>query len=275
MKLGVVGKGGAGKTAVAALLARAYAQEGRRVLAVDTDSNPNLALNLGLDPAAADQVPVLPRSLVVGSDGSLSPSQLVAEYGADTPAGVTLLHATSITDAGSGCLCASHTSVRSLLGAALEEQADATVVDMEAGLEHLTRSGGTLAYADVLLAVMDPTWKAAQAVVRTRDLAEELGIPRLYAVGTKARSDEDRRFFSSVTAEHGLELATVLPYDPAVIKADRDGTMVTDYADATRDAVAELVAVLDSPDDRKAALHWQLDQVERRLSELQPGSRGT
>lgn len=271
MKLGVVGKGGVGKTAVAGLLARAYAQQGRRVLAVETDSNPNLALNLGLDPAAADRVRILPRSMVVGSEGSVDPGELVAEYGVHTPAGVTLLHATSITDAGSGCLCSSHTSVRSLLGATIEEEADATIVDMEAGLEHLSRSGGTLAYADVLVAVMEPTQKAAQAVLHTRDLAEELGIPRLYTVGTKARSDDDRRFFASVAAEHGLELATVLPYDDAVVKADRDGAMVMDYSDSTRDAIAELVAVLDSPDEQRAALHWQLQEVERRLSELETG----
>lgn len=271
MKLGVVGKGGAGKTAVAALLARAYAQQGRRVLAVDTDSNPNLALNLGLDPDAGDRAPVLPRSMVVGPGGSVSPEELVAEYGVSTPAGVTLLHATSVTDAGSGCLCASHTSVRSLLGAAVEEQADVTVVDMEAGLEHLSRSGGTLAYADALLVVTEPTWKAAQAAVRTRDLADELGIPRVYAVGTKARSDADEAFFSSVSAEHSLELAAVLPYDPAVVKADRAGVMVTDHSDATRDALATLLGVLESPDAQKAALHWQLEQIEQRLSELQTG----
>ena len=41
MKIGVVGKGGVGKTTVAALLARAYADRRNSVVAVDTDSNPN------------------------------------------------------------------------------------------------------------------------------------------------------------------------------------------------------------------------------------------
>jgi CO dehydrogenase maturation factor len=103
MKLGVVGKGGTGKTTISALLSQAYAKKGRRVLAVDTDSNPNLALSLGLDPQAADRVPLLPRSLVVGGgNGAISPAELLQQYGVPTPSEVTLLHAMRITQAGAG-----------------------------------------------------------------------------------------------------------------------------------------------------------------------------
>ena len=72
MKIGVVGKGGVGKTTVSALLARAFAERGLRVVAVDTDSNPNLGLSLGLSAAATEAVPVLPRSIVVGRRGDVS-----------------------------------------------------------------------------------------------------------------------------------------------------------------------------------------------------------
>ncbi|MCA1691945.1 MAG: AAA family ATPase [Actinobacteria bacterium] len=37
MKLGVVGKGGVGKTTLSALIAQTYAERGKRVLAIDTD----------------------------------------------------------------------------------------------------------------------------------------------------------------------------------------------------------------------------------------------
>ncbi len=103
MKLGIVGKGGVGKTTISALISQEYASRGKRVLAIDTDSNPNLAYSLGLDAQAADEVPLLPRSLVVGGgDGAMTPADLVREYGAVTPAAVTLLHAMRITQAGAG-----------------------------------------------------------------------------------------------------------------------------------------------------------------------------
>ena len=103
MKLGIVGKGGVGKTTISALISQEYAARGKRVLAIDTDSNPNLAYSLGLDAQLADDVPLLPRSLVVGGgDGAMTPADLVREYGAVTPASVTLLHAMRITQAGAG-----------------------------------------------------------------------------------------------------------------------------------------------------------------------------
>jgi CO dehydrogenase maturation factor len=103
MKLGIVGKGGVGKTTLSALLAQTYAARGLRVLAIDTDSNPNLAHSLGLSAQQADEVPLLPRSVVVGGgEGSLTPAQLVNQYGAVTPSQVTLLHAMRITQAGAG-----------------------------------------------------------------------------------------------------------------------------------------------------------------------------
>ncbi len=75
--------------------------------------------------------------------------------------------------------------MRSLLGAAIEEEADVTLVDMEAGLEHLSRSGGTLAYADVLLMIMEPSRKSILTAQRTLALANELGIPKSYGVGNE------------------------------------------------------------------------------------------
>jgi CO dehydrogenase maturation factor len=103
MKLGIVGKGGVGKTTISSMIAQLYADRGKRVLAIDTDSNPNLALSLGLDPLVADELPVIPRSLVVGSgDGAMTPADLVKEYGTDTPSHVTLLNAMRVTQAGAG-----------------------------------------------------------------------------------------------------------------------------------------------------------------------------
>ena len=243
MKLGIVGKGGVGKTTVAALVARTYAQRGARVLCVETDSNPNLGTSLGLSPEEAEAVPAVPRAVLVGAGGDLTVDEVLERYGRPTPAGPTLLSALAILQAGGGCTCSGHATVRTLLGD-VEGSADVTVVDMEAGLEHLSRAGGTLAYADTLVAVMEPTRKSVLTTVRTRALAEELGIPRLVAVGNKAR-DGDVEFFAEAAAQHGLELAAVVPADPAVVDADRRGTPITAAAPpAVEEAIDRLVDAL-------------------------------
>ena len=64
MKLALAGKGGAGKTTIAGTLARVMAERGHRVVAIDDDSNPNLALTVGVDTAAAARVPGIPRDML-------------------------------------------------------------------------------------------------------------------------------------------------------------------------------------------------------------------
>ena len=54
MRLAIVGKGGAGKSAICGTLARTLARRGHRVLALDVDRLPGLALSLGLAPGAVD-----------------------------------------------------------------------------------------------------------------------------------------------------------------------------------------------------------------------------
>jgi CO dehydrogenase maturation factor len=251
--LGVVGKGGVGKTTVAALVARAYADRGRRVVAIDTDSNPNLGLSLGLSPAQTDDVPVLPRSAVMGTGAGASAGELLAEYGRPTPAGPTLLSAIKVAAAGAGCTCGGHATVRSLLADALED-VDLTLVDMEAGLEHLSRAGGTLAHADLLLVVCEPTRKSVLTAVRTAALAGELGIPQVLAVGNKARTAEDREFLRGALAAEGVPLIAVLPYDDGVAEQDRAG--VTGRLAVAPSVARELDAVLAA--------------VDRAASELRP-----
>jgi len=244
-KIGVVGKGGVGKTTVSGLLARAYAQAGQRVIAIDTDSNPNLGLSLGLSLQETDAVPILPRSVLVGSGGGApAAADLVGEYGRHTPAGVTLLSAIKVAAAGAGCTCSGHATVRSLLADALADT-DVTLVDMEAGLEHLSRSGGTLAYADALVVVCEPTRKSVLTAVRTAALADELGIPQVLVVGNKAQTADDVDFFATAFAAEGLQLAGVLPYDARVADDDRAGAVgVTPTGEPLAQALTALVAAI-------------------------------
>ncbi len=249
LTVGVVGKGGVGKTTIAGLIARTYVERGARVIAIDTDSNPNLGLSLGLSLADTEAIPVLPRSVFFGSAGT-SAESLVTEYGRPTPAGPTLLSAIRVNEAGAGCTCGGHATVRGMLAGALTD-VDVTLVDMEAGLEHLSRSGGTLAYADVLVVVCEPTRKSVLTATRTRDLAEELGIPHVVAVGNKSQGSEDVGFFKAALSSNGLALAAILPYDPEIASADRAGAGAIDIV--PRSLGVEIERLLDVLDEMVAS----------------------
>ncbi len=111
LRLAIAGKGGSGKTTISGTLARLLAQQGRRVLAVDADTNPNLSVTLGVPADRATQITSLPRSLMerqTQPDGTVKPVfvgdalKVVDDYGADAPDGVRLLVMGAVGHGGAG-----------------------------------------------------------------------------------------------------------------------------------------------------------------------------
>jgi CO dehydrogenase maturation factor len=111
VKIAIAGKGGSGKTTIAGTLARLLVRQGEQnVLAIDADSNPNLALTLGIAREQATLRPlgrdVLER--VQGPDGKTRTvlarpvEAVVREYGIPTPGGVTMLLMGRVEHAGVG-----------------------------------------------------------------------------------------------------------------------------------------------------------------------------
>lgn len=104
MRVGIMGKGGVGKSTIAAVLSRSIARHGHEVVAIDADSDPNLGVSIGLGERASDQI----RSLLDQSGAQrhlpsdLTPQQLLESYGFAAPDNVTVLLGARSEKAGGG-----------------------------------------------------------------------------------------------------------------------------------------------------------------------------
>ena len=105
---------------------------------------------------------------------------------------------------------------------------DIAVVDMEAGLEHLSR--GTVRHVDTVLAVLEPYYRSLETGARVVELARELGIAKVLVVVNKVRDEADRKALDDFCRSHGLPLTAVVPHDPSVLDADRAGGSLLDQA---------------------------------------------
>src|SRR5262245_20165438 len=101
-------------------------------------------------------------------------------------------------------MCGAHAALRHLLGGMLAEDRAVAMIDMEAGLEHLSR--GTARSVDTLLVVLEPYFKALETARRSAELGRELGIGRIFGVANKLRDEQDRAAVRSYAASHGLDL---------------------------------------------------------------------
>jgi CO dehydrogenase maturation factor len=119
--------------------------------------------------------------------------------------------------------------VRGLIAELVSSRHQVTITDMEAGLEHLSRSGGTLRYVDQLLIITEMDRKALETARRTFRIAQELGIVRIGLIGNKLRDESDRQDLTRFCIEVGVELVATIPYDDAARQADRRGVALYDF----------------------------------------------
>ena len=122
--------------------------------------------------------------------------------------------------------------MRGVLRGLVSTTSHMTVVDLEAGLEHLSR--GTARHVDTLLLIAEPYFKSLEAAQRSFVLAKDLGIDRIHMVANKIRSSRDEETVRQFAGRHAVTVAGVVPFDPAVVEADERGAAVMDQRpDAT------------------------------------------
>ncbi len=124
-------------------------------------------------------------------------------------------------------MCGAHAAVRTLVHEMVDHYNRPTVVDMEAGLEHLSR--GTIRHVDCTLIIIEPYFKSMETGARMNLLARELEIKQIYTVANKVRGSEDETAIRDFCQQREMSLLEVIPFDESLLEADRLGLAPLDY----------------------------------------------
>jgi CO dehydrogenase maturation factor len=232
MKLAVSGKGGVGKTLIAGGLARIFADNGQKTIAIDADPSPNLALTLGLSSMKArkiipltDNKELIESKTATGYSGvyrlSFKVDDVIEEFSVKTPFGVYLIVMGTVRSLGSGCTCPANAVVRALLRHLIVERSEAVVIDMEAGVEHLGR--GTAQHVDTMLIVADANMKSLETAKHIHDLATNTSIKQAFLIGNKIGSDTQREAVKEFAVNSDLKIMGFVPFDQTLPDAEMRG----------------------------------------------------
>ncbi|MGY0287729.1 MAG: ATP-binding protein [Candidatus Methanodesulfokora washburnensis] len=240
MKILVAGKGGTGKTTVSALLSHFFCSSGHDVLALDTDSTPNLAMSIGVSPDISKSIVPLVKNedLVEERTGArpgeswgvffnLSPEveDIVEKYGIKIKDKLSLLVVGSIDSAKQGCLCPAIALARSLLKHILLKNDQIVIVDAEAGAEVFGR--GLAEDFDYMLCMSEPTLRSLEISKNLIRMADELGIRNNVLVVNKV-VDEERAIRLVKRVVPGVR-SFFIGYDPEMSSYEEEGLSVERY----------------------------------------------
>lgn len=232
--IAVAGKGGTGKTAIAALLIRellrSQAQEDICVLAVDADADSNLPEALGI--SYVKTVGDIREALLEEKQRDVALDIWSQFEGKIAEIIVEEEHYDLLVmgrPEGPGCYCPVNHIIRMLIDT-LTKNYDYTVIDCEAGLEHLSRR--TTRDVDVMLVVLDTTLKSLKTALRLRQIAEEIhvDVKKLINIANKIPPGAEK-MLREEASKYGLDIEEVIPFDSLIQDYDFKGIPLVNLPD--------------------------------------------
>jgi CO dehydrogenase maturation factor len=254
VKIAVTGQGGVGKTTLSSILSHLFASEGKKVIAVDADPDANLASALGVPREKAEKIrPIAELGELIEERTGSKPGSMGGIFKLnpkvdDLPEGlgfkmngITLLVMGKSKAAASGCYCPENVLLRRLLKHLVVERDEVVIVDMEAGIEHLTR--GTAGSVDAFIVVVEPGQRSMQTAGVVRDMARALGVKQVLVVANKVRGQEDLDFIRGGIGD--IAIAGHISFSHDVMEADIRGASPFSFSPGTVDEVKKIKSVME------------------------------
>ena len=225
--IAISGKGGTGKSTLAALVIRWLSEYvSQSILAVDADSNVNLNDLLGVQlKETVGTIREEMKTKISNIPGGMTKQQFL-EYKIHS----SLAEAAAFDliamgrPEGPGCYCYANNLLRDILKT-LDENYDFVVIDNEAGMEHLSRR--TAQNIDILLIVSDPSVRGIQAAGKISRLLKELEtrVKEKYLILNRVKNSITLPV-KKVIEEEALKLLHSIPEDEKLLKMDQDGNPI-------------------------------------------------
>jgi len=248
--IAIAGKGGAGKTTLAALIVGRLIAQGRHpVLAVDADPNMCLdeALGVKVTRTVGGTREETRRIAGKGISSGISKQQLLemAIAGALVESEGYDLIAMGRPE-GPGCYCYANNVLKEAIQK-LSNEYPYVVIDNEAGLENLSRR--IIRKVDLMILVSDPSHRGLETVSRLYRLAEEMEVryDRMLIVVNRLRDSQLPKGVERLRAETGAELVFALPEDGETVRASERGECILDLH-LSNPLVARITELLDLAD---------------------------
>ncbi|GAI26439.1 unnamed protein product, partial [marine sediment metagenome] len=242
------------------LLSTIFAQSSYSVLAIDADPNANLAATLGF-PNSERIIPISEMADLIEERTGVRPGEVATFFKLnpkvnDLPEkycvehnGVKLMVMGRLKKGGSGCYCPENALLQALVTHLLLERDEVVIMDMEAGVEHLSR--GTAKAVDTMIVVVEPSRRSVETAYRIRELAKDIDLQNIGVVGNKIRSEKDKD--ALISSMPGFEFLGFIPYDQAIVEADLAGFPLVNSSQRVMREVEDIVARIIEPTLYKTA----------------------